>query len=219
MTQVPGNFLLTAAFLCLVSNRVGGQYDGYVRSFLRLCNGSESALATGSGGWQENLLGTDSIAGPGKDESLMVGGTWYVWKEEQDNDGLWEVTGAGQNFVAYWTICLVADSPAPLRIRYRHSAGLKAWVWGHPLIDESTGDLLFSSTAPFFRTEALLSRNVSNNSNAPSTSRPFIPARKTGSMPASSFFSFASVFFARDRHPEPRATGPVLPHQRGLWEK
>jgi len=29
-------------------------------------------------------------------------------------------------------------------------------------IDESTGDLLFSSTAPLFRTESLLSRDVTS---------------------------------------------------------
>jgi hypothetical protein len=29
-------------------------------------------------------------------------------------------------------------------------------------IDESTGDLLFSSTAPYFRTEALLSRDITS---------------------------------------------------------
>jgi len=136
-SSAPQWLTVAVTLLLLTAGPTTAQYDGYMTSLLQICNGAGCSIPLGAHDWQDDLIGGESVTDPAVNDTLAVGGTKYVWESVLDADGLWEIESG--NAVVYLSTCIVATSPGPIRIRYRHTAGLKAWIYGHLLIDEAGG--------------------------------------------------------------------------------
>jgi hypothetical protein len=112
----------------------------YFTELLSLRADSDFTIAATGNALTTDLLNGEDIAAPGEGDTVRIGSTNYVWTRAYDSSGVWADDAGEEDFVAYWSVSALCSEEQDVRIKFRHDDGLRIWVFGSLIVDESAPD-------------------------------------------------------------------------------
>jgi len=107
---------------------------GPLTEMLSLRAGSSYQIPADSMG--TNVLGNEAMVNPDEGDTVTIDGTDYVWTKVSTDDSVWGDED-GDDFIAYWTVGIVAFVPGKVKLKYSCDEALKVWLYGELVVDQA----------------------------------------------------------------------------------